>query len=81
MWFTQVPTARDCECLCVPVGPDFLSPLHVPLWSLQMHHPSPSIDASSFQVLELETPGRLADLPPEFASEAVVESRAGQVGW
>lgn len=84
VWFTQVPTACDCECLSVRVGPNFLSPLHVPLWYLCPFRciiPAPGTDASSFQVLEPETPGRVADLSPEFASETVVESSVGQFGW
>lgn len=52
--------------------------------SLQMHHPSPGTagtDASSFQGLEQETPGCVADLSPVFAPEAVVGARVGQFWW
>lgn len=78
VWFTQGPTAGDCEFLSVPVGSNCLSPLHVSLWCLC---PSPCSDAFSFQVLESETPGRAADLSPAFPSGAVVEGSVGQFGW
>lgn len=49
-----------------------------------MHHPSPGTagkDTSSFQGLEQETPGCVAELSLVFVPEAVAGARVGQFWW